>query len=153
MQGMVYQSAGSHIVSDIIDGEAVLINLKNGNYYSLDPVGSEVWDQLIKEQPFHQIVNSLVRRYDAKTTQVEEALTNLFESMEREGLVISALSSQANLSAASETPEPELMRLPFSAPTLQTYTDMQDLLLVDPIHEVVDDMGWPIVHHERDDAK
>jgi hypothetical protein len=30
----------------------------------------------------------------------------------------------------------------FQPPTLRKYTDMQDLLLIDPIHEV-DDLGWP----------
>jgi len=31
---------------------------------------------------------------------------------------------------------------PFVAPVLERYEDMQDFLLVDPIHEV-DDSGWP----------
>jgi hypothetical protein len=30
----------------------------------------------------------------------------------------------------------------FQPPTLESYNDMQDLLLLDPIHDV-DDMGWP----------
>ena len=30
----------------------------------------------------------------------------------------------------------------FQEPALQKYTDMEDLLLLDPIHEV-DDTGWP----------
>jgi hypothetical protein len=30
----------------------------------------------------------------------------------------------------------------FEKPGLQKYSDMQDLLLLDPIHEV-DEMGWP----------
>ena len=30
----------------------------------------------------------------------------------------------------------------FEAPVLSKYTDMQELLLLDPIHDV-DDMGWP----------
>jgi hypothetical protein len=32
-------------------------------------------------------------------------------------------------------------KLPFKAPELQKYTDMQDFLLVDPIHET-DEAGW-----------
>ena len=33
-------------------------------------------------------------------------------------------------------------RVAFEAPVLEKYTDMQTLLLVDPVHEV-DDRGWP----------
>jgi hypothetical protein len=31
---------------------------------------------------------------------------------------------------------------PFEMPKLSKYTDMEDLLALDPIHEV-DEMGWP----------
>ena len=31
---------------------------------------------------------------------------------------------------------------PFVPPTLEKYTDMQDLVLLDPVHEV-DERGWP----------
>ena len=37
--------------------------------------------------------------------------------------------------------EPE-ERLWFEAPSLEKYTDMQDLVLLDPVHEV-DQTGWP----------
>jgi hypothetical protein len=33
-------------------------------------------------------------------------------------------------------------RLSFTHPQLQKYTDMQELLLLDPIHEV-EESGWP----------
>ena len=37
---------------------------------------------------------------------------------------------------------PETGSIPFDAPILKRYTDQQELLLLDPIHEV-DDIGWP----------
>ena len=40
--------------------------------------------------------------------------------------------------------DPGIERLSFEAPILHKYTDMQDLLLLDPIHEV-DEAGWPSV--------
>jgi hypothetical protein len=33
--------------------------------------------------------------------------------------------------------------LAFTQPVLEVYTDMQDLLLLDPIHEVDEEAGWP----------
>jgi hypothetical protein len=36
----------------------------------------------------------------------------------------------------------------WSAPTLEVFTDMQDLLLFDPIHEVGPE-GWPYAADER----
>ncbi len=39
--------------------------------------------------------------------------------------------------------EPVATRLPYVAPTVQKYDDLEDLLLLDPIHEV-DEAGWPV---------
>ena len=38
---------------------------------------------------------------------------------------------------------------PFEPPSLETFTDMRDLLLLDPIHEVTD-AGWPHVAESPD---
>jgi hypothetical protein len=43
--------------------------------------------------------------------------------------------------AAPDDPAPA-ERATFIAPVLAVYTDMQDLLLLDPIHDV-DEIGWP----------
>ena len=32
------------VINDTIDGEAVIINLMSGRYYSLQHTGSEIWD-------------------------------------------------------------------------------------------------------------
>jgi hypothetical protein len=34
----------------------------------------------------------------------------------------------------------------FVAPTLNTYTDLQDFLLADPLHDVDEQAGWPHVN-------
>ena len=31
----------------------------------------------------------------------------------------------------------------FQSPEIQKFTDMEDLLLIDPIHEVDEEAGWP----------
>jgi hypothetical protein len=41
-------------------------------------------------------------------------------------------------------PEPAVV-VPFVAPVLRKYTDMQEFMLVDPIHDVDVDAGWPHV--------
>ena len=64
--------------------------------------------------------------------------------LEAEDLIL-VLPETAAPNAAHETlaaTEPIDSRLPFVNPTLTKFTDMQDLLLLDPIHEV-DEMGWP----------
>ncbi len=62
----------------------------------------------------------------------------------REGLV-----ERSEGAGESVAPDPAAARgnghqdsLAFEAPKLEKFTDMQDLVLLDPVHEV-DDVGWP----------
>ena len=45
---------------------------------------------------------------------------------------------------------PEIERPVFKPPLLKRYTDMQELLILDPIHEV-DDTGWPAIKPDFSD--
>ena len=58
-----------------------------------------------------------------------------------EGLVVGAGASSGStprLVAIAQDATPQA----FDAPRLERYTDMQDLVLLDPVHQV-DDTGWP----------
>ena len=48
------------------------------------------------------------------------------------------------VNAKTSTPDgpSDGLRAPFVAPELKRYADMQDLLLLDPVHDV-DEKGWP----------
>lgn len=51
----------------------------------------------------------------------------------------------ANSNMDSTTPNPD--KLHFEEPIFHKYTDMEDLLLLDPIHDV-DETGWPKPHQD-----
>ena len=37
------------VVDDTIDGETIIVNMKNGNYYSFDKVGVLIWECIVNE--------------------------------------------------------------------------------------------------------
>jgi hypothetical protein len=41
-------------------------------------------------------------------------------------------------------PAPVDRPAPWAAPALETFTDMQELILLDPVHEVEPGQGWPV---------
>jgi len=74
---------------------------------------------------------------------------SFFEALEKEKLVIYSGNGQKE---SQNTQEFHLNGLfkdidSYKAPELDTYEDMQDLILLDPIHEV-DESGWPNVADE-----
>ena len=72
-------------------------------------------------------------------------MTPLTEASERTAAFLDALVAEG---LVSDTPGTEKrtveVALPatFTAPNLETFTDLQELLMLDPIHEV-DAAGWP----------
>jgi hypothetical protein len=59
-----------------------------------------------------------------------------------EGLVVPLEEDAASPDSTNRQPLPEPSG--FEPPVLEKFTDMQDLILLDPVHEV-DERGWPHV--------
>lgn len=131
------------ITHDVIDGEVVIINLINGNYYSTDGIGAEIWAWLVQGHDVAETTAELLGRYDAAVSEIKTSLDKFMQDLLREGLVVSADNNgkreDPDMAAVSES---LLSKRAFQQPVLNIYSDMQDFLLLDPIHEV-GDSGWP----------
>ena len=130
---------------ETIDGETLIINLENGNYYSLLGTGAEVWSIVERGAAIGDIVEAIDRRYRGNRTDVEAAVNRFAADLQREGLIAHDDGPVLERTAAPDLTTPPNggeEKRPFEAPVLSKYTDMQDLLLLDPIHEV-DETGWP----------
>jgi hypothetical protein len=90
-----------------------------------------------------QIVKALTTRYTGDPLEIETGAYALVEKFAQEGLIIADNGTEAAGGEEAETSARQNGELPrFEFPTLHKYTDMEDLLLLDPIHDV-DDTGWP----------
>jgi len=147
---MRYAVNSGQVISEIIDGEAVMINLTTGNYYSLNEVGAAIWDAVAAGASAPEIVERLSLRYDAPQDELERAVSQLLDDLGREELVVAADGDGTAPTASA--PEAAAERRPFEAPRLEKHTDMQDLILLDPVHEV-GEQGWPHVKADGDAAR
>ena len=135
------------VVDEVFDDEVVIIHFDTGNYYTLDSVGTEIWGLIGSGASVSETVQSLVLRYDDSQDVIEEAMTRFLAELQKEDLV--AVSEPRDRTTPKENVgRPEAIGATsgrrFHAPVLSRYTEMQDLLLLDPIHEV-DEAGWPSV--------
>lgn len=133
------------VVHEMIEGEVVIVNLDGGDYYSLLKAGADIWDGLARGLSRGEIVEEIVSRYESDRETMATAVNNLIEELQREALITvdttngSNQTPIANGNSSSNVSE----KLSFDAPTLNKYTDMEELLALDPIHEVDQEMGWP----------
>ena len=66
-------------------------------------------------------------------------LAELVQSLVSEGLLV-----QGAPAAPGPPPPPVAEPAPWLPLALETFTDMQDLILLDPVHEVQPEQGWPV---------
>ena len=131
-----------NVIAETIDGEAILVDLRTGSYFSIRGSGSTLWDAIAAGASLGRLTDEVASAYSVDRKAAEEAVSSFCAELEREGLIVS-LDGMAD-----STPEPpfDLASISngqvFSPPIVEKYTDMQDLVLLDPVHEV-DERGWP----------
>jgi len=142
---MYYKPNKPKIILESFEDEIVIINLESGNYYSLEKLGAVVWGLIEKGKSFNYILNHIKSKYPQNHVNLENDIQKFIAELDKEGLIHSE-EKESSLNIDDEvngnTLIPENKPVEYTSPILNRYTDMQDLLLLDPIHEV-DEKGWP----------
>lgn len=127
------------VLSEILDGEAVIIDLASGRYHAAAGVAATVWGGLICGHALDRIMGDVRRLHTGVPADAETAVQAFIDSVVAAGLAQPA----ANAGSTSDSrvpagPEPT----PWSEPVLESHDDLADLLLLDPVHDVTE-LGWP----------
>ncbi len=144
------------IVHETIDGEAVILNLDKGNYYSLDGIGVEIWGFIENNANLGSITERIRNNYHGDQGGIEVTINKFVSELIEEDLVV---LDNENITENDESPHGQVQtglketKPDFEAPKLNKYTDMQDLLLLDPIHDVDETEGWPTRQPESQTEK
>ena len=148
---MRFRINSPHIIHETIDLETVIVNLDTGNYYSLDQIGVEIWNLIEKHISLDEIIEDISRRYEGNRTLIEQAVIQLANELNQENLIINDSSEPSETNSGFDYKEitgAQTKKMSFEAPILHKYNDMQELLLIDPIHEV-EETGWPNVKQDN----
>jgi hypothetical protein len=138
---MNYSINNSTAIYDIIDGDIVIIHLETGNYYNLSDTGASIWQLIVKTVSYENLVTALSANYLNPGPDVEQDIKAFLDQLENEGLVVQVSTEENGLSKEGST-KIETKKVEYTRPILNVFSDMQDFLLVDPIHEV-DEKGLP----------
>lgn len=132
-----YVLDAANVVHEAVEGEVVIVNLATGRYHSLDGAAAQIWERLVQGARISDLATLLSNAYGEAPAVIAPAVESFIRQLAAEGLVL--LSSDSHPVSPSPLPPqsgsfPELV--------LHSYTDMEELLLVDPIHQT-SDQGWP----------
>ena len=129
------------VIHEAVNGETMIVNLDNGNYFSLNTTGGQVWALIEAGASENHILIRISELYGVDQTLAAKKVKPFLEQLILEGLIVpNGVSRDPDVSVPSAivtTPADS-----FEPPLLQKYSDMQELLILDPIHEVTE-AGWP----------
>jgi hypothetical protein len=74
-------------VSCGLGDEAAIVNLRNGVYYGLDPVGARIWSAIRQPLTFGEIRDALVAEYDVEPLALESDIRDFLQQLAEQGLI------------------------------------------------------------------
>lgn len=135
------------VVSETIDGEAIIMHHGSGRYFDISGSGVLVWSAIEQCIPPTKIAAQMAASYRLSSDHAADIVDAFLDTLVGHDLV---RADPAAPLAMAPVAAPASMPL-FVAPVLGVHDDLADMLLLDPIHDV-DEIGWPAPQAPRSAA-
>lgn len=86
-QGANRFNISDEVLSQEVNGETVLLDLEGESYFSLNEVGTRVWQLLKSESSVGEVLAALGEEYDVSHEQLEKDVEALFSQLAEAGLI------------------------------------------------------------------
>lgn len=132
-QSAIYRINEPSVIAEVIEGEAIILNFESGSYYSLNESGKAIWADILAGHCREDILARLGASYALAPADIDGDVNRALQTLLDEQLIVPVEQTAGSPAGAAVDFRPEQ---PYAAPALQKFTDLQELLLLDPIHEV-----------------
>ena len=130
------------VVEELIADELVIVSFRTGRYHGVRGSGVIIWQLLEAGHSVAEIVAQVSQRFTGLDGENEQQIAHFVDALEEQALIVRAIREPEATNTAHFSEE----KPPFSKPELESRADLQDHLLLDPIHDV-DEYGWPNPKH------
>lgn len=134
------------VTHERLEGEVIAVNLVTGRYYSMSGPAADIWTVAVEGLPLTDIVDRVRASY-ADDTVPDSDIIEFLDACVNAGLLRVVA---AKLRPVGAIIPDDYSRASWTVPHLEEYEDLQDLILVDPVHDTAA-LGWPHVDDTRDD--
>ena len=122
------------IVHDNIADEVLVIHSDTGAYHTMTGLAARIWNGLEGGMAESEVVDQITAQLGIDRDQAATDVADFLSRLSAQDLVIESKSETSG--------SVDCEKIRYDPPRIESYTDMQDLILVDPIHDV-DAAGWP----------
>ncbi len=134
----MYEVNEPRIIHEVIEGNAVVIDGEKGLYYALNPAGTRIFSAFAGGASPDAVLEALSREVEVRGWDAGEEVARFLAELVRREILRPGGGGNGGYD-----PTP-LSGVAGEAPTLTCFEDLQELLLIDPIHQVDVSEGWPV---------
>ena len=131
-----FEINGPTVIGEIVDGEVMVMNLRDGIYYSVAGDGAAIWQALTHGCALDAIAGAVSSIAGVPPLRVAGDLDTFVQTLEAEAILRPASGDEAS-------PMPPIGAIgDYRGFAIERFDDMRALLVIDPVHEV-GEFGWP----------
>ena len=134
-----YKINKEFVVYELMDAELTVINLEKGHYFIGKDSAIDIFLMLEDAKTVDDLLVLVQAIYSVQESVLRDEVTSLIDMWLTNDLIAESDESSA------VKPDSFSELKPWTKPVFIAFDDMQDLLLLDPIHETdLDQQGWPV---------
>lgn len=76
------------VIDRAVEGETLVIHLPSGNYFSLNAVGTQIWENIDGTQTPRDLAEVVVAEYDVDVERAQADVLQLLNDLANEGLIV-----------------------------------------------------------------
>lgn len=127
---------------DMAEGQAIVINFSTGMYYGTSSLGSVILDRLVAGNSVDAITEA-VKALPGCPDNVDEIIAGFVQELMENEVIVAGPTVEGGNEAISEEALEDGFEL-----TVDAFSEVQDLILADPVHDVDVEQGWPIMKED-----
>jgi hypothetical protein len=134
-----YSANEPNVVAEHFGAETVIVNLETGVYYNLRGTAHDVWTMVVDSGfSTEDAVRAMHANHMTDAATIGRDVDEFIDSLLRENLI-----TRSDGRVATDRPsDPADAQAEWVRPVLEIFSDLKDILLLDPVHDV-DEHGWP----------
>jgi hemerythrin-like domain-containing protein len=84
---MMTVKVAKDVIFQELEGEAILLNMRTGIYFGLNPVGMRIWRLLSEHGEVNRVTTMLLDEYNVSEDQLRNHLSDFIEKLKSKGLI------------------------------------------------------------------
>lgn len=79
---------GEQVIAQRASNDLLLLNMEDGNYYSLNEIGGRIWELCDGNRSVSQLIAALAAEYEVSHEVLEKDVSDLLENLQSGRLIV-----------------------------------------------------------------